>query len=122
MKDGAIALVTLLFIGSILTVTGVTLVLVNVDLNKTTKNFYSYELSKFRGQSCSEDALLKVNQNFSYTGNGSITFADGSCTYTITNDPVNSAIKVIAIVSIVNDYYYKLTIRADTSSGNIVIL
>lgn len=68
-----------------------------------------------------EDALIRINKSFTFTGSGTIPFPNGSCIYVVANDAAPN-MKVISITSSFYEYYYKQSVKADLSSGNIVIV
>ncbi len=110
---GSIALTTVIVISSLLLFSGITLILTSIDLAFATKDYNGLTLAKIRASSCFEESLLNIKNTPTFTGTGTITATDGSCTYTVSNESVT--IKSILITSTFGEFAYSETKRLDTS-------
>lgn len=113
---GNISLTTVIVTSTILLLMGLTILFSTMDLAYSSKNIFNYELNLLRSRSCLEESLIRMKNNTAFTGTAPITFTDGNCSAVVTNDPVLSNIKLVAITSVVNEYTYLLNKKVDIST------
>jgi len=121
-RKGAAALITLIILSTFLLVTGITLTLNSIDLNKSLKGFRSTENLYILSRSCSEDALSRLRSNMSYTGTISIVNGSSTCQATVSVDGSNVNYKDIAVSVNDGEFYFNDKIIVDISQSPIVIV
>jgi hypothetical protein len=121
-KRGMIALVSLIFLSTVLMVTGTTVLFTSIDLTRSTSEFFKGNLSQASAQSCIEEALKKIQDNKSFTGNLNITTSSSTCTGTITNQGADNSIKIISISNTQDSRTYSITKRVNTTVDPIVLI
>jgi hypothetical protein len=82
-----IALTTVILAGAILITTGIAVLYNAMDISIATKSYLSRTTVETKLTSCIEEGMFRIVKSLSYTGNYSVTFADGTCTGTVTIDP-----------------------------------
>ncbi len=118
---GAVALLTVLFISSILMVGGIALVLTTVDLGKNISNRVNYSVSNQNLQICREEILLRLKKTPSLTGSFQLFFSNINCNVVISNEPPGEAIKLVDIESNYLEFYKKTSYRIDTSAKPFIV-
>jgi hypothetical protein len=121
LKKASVALTSVLLISAILLSSGITLVLTNIDLARASKDFFALQKNKLNAETCLEESLFDIKQNFSYTGTFNYSNPVGSCT-AVVSDGTPSTIKIVEMTSIVGDYYYRTTVRIDTTQNPIAVV
>ncbi len=81
---GYIALISVLIVGAIGTVIGVSLL--QLGLSTSRSSFAQHQSNQAKGlaNACAEEALQQIRDNTSFTGTGNLTLGQGTCTYTVT--------------------------------------
>jgi hypothetical protein len=92
-KDGYIALISVLLIGAVATSIAVSLLVWSIIATKTAQTSSYGTLSYSYAEGCVEDALRNINQNVAFTTvSGAITYANGSCSYSVSGTAPNKVI------------------------------
>lgn len=78
-EKGYIALLATLFLVAIGGVVAGSLILLGLGFSKSSFALEQSNQAKALANACAEEALLKLKQNISYTGNETIALAQGSC-------------------------------------------
>lgn len=94
---GNIALTTVILAGAILITTGVAVLYNAMDISIATKSYVSHTAVEAKLNSCIEEGMYRIVKAVSYTGTYTVTFADGSCSGTVTVDPVISSKRRISV-------------------------
>lgn len=85
-KDkGYVALLSVLLIGAVGTVIGVTLVMLGLGASRTSYALVQSTEAKSLANACAEEALMKIRESTSFTGTATVNLGNGSCIYTVTN-------------------------------------
>lgn len=84
MKKGFIALISVLIVGAIGTAIAVSLLLLGIGTSRTSFALLQSTEARALADACSEEALQKIRDFLPYSGSGSLTTSQGSCTYTVT--------------------------------------
>ena len=84
-ERGYIVLLTVLIVGAVAASIASSLLFLGADasrqVNVKDKSFQSMAIS----DACAEEALEKIRESGTFTGIGSISFTNGSCSYNVTN-------------------------------------
>lgn len=78
-QKGYITLLSTLFLVAIGGIVASSLILLGLGFSRTSLALDQSNQAKALANACAEEALLKLKQNLSYTGNETITLAQGSC-------------------------------------------
>ena len=119
---GAAALVTLIIVSTVLLLSGITLILNSLDLNKALKGYGSSQILYIQSRSCLEDAMSKLLFNSSYTGTASITSQGITCQTTVALNGSNSNHRNIELTANDGEFYYSDNIVVDISLNPITIV
>lgn len=105
-KKGAAALITLIILSTVLLLTGITLVLNSIDLNRSLKGFISSQFLFIQSRSCLEDAMSKLQFNSGF--NGTVTFNSNgiTCQAVVSNNAGNSNYRDINLSANNGEFYY----------------
>ncbi len=121
-KKGVVALVTLIMMSIMLMLSGITLVMSNIDVTKSSRSLNMGVLARYQAYSCLEESLLKISASTSYTGTVSITNAYGTCQGVITNHQTNPLIKIVQLTGTVQGYSFTQTRNVDISDTPIKLI
>lgn len=117
---GSIAITAVIAISALLLVAGVTLVIISVDLARSTQAYEKGFKATLISSACLEESLFKLSVNNTYTGTISIANGD-SCTAAIANT-ADPDIKTVGITSTVDDHILRDSYEIDVSGSTPVIL
>lgn len=84
-RRGYIALLSVIIVGVIGTAIMLSVMLFGVSASKTDGSLQQSGNSKLMASSCGEEALQKILETATTSGNGSLAIGSGTCTYTITS-------------------------------------
>ena len=121
-KKGSIALTLVLVTSSMLLVSGVTVLLLSIDLTLSSKNINNRLLAEIRATTCFEESMFKLKLNTSFTGNVDYSYADGSCSGTIAQDAGNPNHKIIDVSGTIDEYTHNAEYVVDVSTSPISVL
>jgi DeoR/GlpR family transcriptional regulator of sugar metabolism len=120
--QGNISLTTVIVMTAILLLSGLSVITSTFDLAKANQDTVYHELNVFRIRSCVEEALNRIKFNHAFTGVAAITFTDGSCSATVSNDPGgNLNIKLVALTSQTKNFYYSLNKSIDITNTPFIV-
>lgn len=84
-EHGYIALISVLIVGAAALAIAVSLLITGTDTQRVTGGAQASMQARKLADACAEEALQKINETSSFTGNGDLNLGQGSCTYTVTN-------------------------------------
>ncbi len=82
---GYIALITVLLIAAVGTAIVTSLILLGLGSSRTRFSLEQSNQAKALANACSEEALQQIRDSTPFTGTGSLTLGQGSCSYTVTS-------------------------------------
>lgn len=82
---GFAALASVLAAGALAATTATLLLFFGSDFSRAVLSVQESYEAKALARACADTALLQVHNNVSYTGSGSLSLGQGSCTYLVTN-------------------------------------
>jgi len=82
---GYIALISVLIIGAVSVAVAVSLILLGLNFSRTGFSLENSQIAKAYANACAETALQQIRNSTPYTGSGSLSFAQGTCAYTVAN-------------------------------------
>jgi hypothetical protein len=86
LRDGYIALLSMLIAGAVGSVIAVSVLFFGLDSMRSSFDFQASSSAWAFANACAEEGLQQIRALVSFTGTGSITFSGGaSCTYTVSN-------------------------------------
>ena len=83
-NGGYIGLISVLFVGAIGTVVATTILLLGLAASRTSFAIVQSSQAKALANACAEEGLERIRSFVPFAGNGTLTFATGSCSYTVT--------------------------------------
>ncbi len=120
--DAAVALTTLIVIMAILLSAGTTLIMLNVDMSKSARDYLNTVQNDFDIESCLQESLLKLKHNPLYAGNETIMLSSIECNIEVTVNLENPDYRDVIVAIDDPEYPYKKGITVDTSSSSIKIV
>lgn len=82
-QRGYIVLITVLVIGAIGVAIAVSVIWLGLGGSKSSFAFEQSNQAKALANACSEEALQQIRDSTPFTGSGSLTLGQGSCSYTV---------------------------------------
>jgi hypothetical protein len=116
---GFIALMIVLIFNAIGLITAISLLSQGGFFADNTNSFENMTKARVITDACNEEALLALKNNPSLVGSYSLNFADGSCSYTIINNLINTSIESIGVAA---GYTRKTNIIVSTENSKLKIL
>jgi hypothetical protein len=115
-----VSLTTVIVTSAVLLVSTITVMLSIMDMSKSSKNNYNYEMNTLRAVSCIEESMNRIKYNPNFTGTVTIAFGDGTCESVVSLDS-DPNIRNLSITSQYNGYYYQVNKKADISQSPFYI-
>lgn len=84
-NNGYIALITVLVTGAVGVAISASLLLLGLGSSRTSFALEQSNQTKALANACSEEALQQIRDSTPFTGTGSLTMGQGTCTYTVTS-------------------------------------
>lgn len=84
-QHGYVALIAVLITGAIATAIAMLLLVNGNDLQRSAQTAQQSVQARGLANACAEEALQLIHDTTGYTGTGSLTLGQGTCTYTVTN-------------------------------------
>ena len=84
-KQGYITLISVLIVGAVGVAIATSPVLLGLGSSRTSFAVEKSNQAKALANACTEEALQQVKDSTPFTGSGSLTMGQGTCTYTVTN-------------------------------------
>jgi hypothetical protein len=85
MKDGYVALISVLVVGAVATSIATSLLLFGVGAAKSGTAQEQSSRAQAFATACMEEALEQIHDASAFTGSATLLWPEGSCTYTVTN-------------------------------------
>lgn len=117
--SGSVGLLTVLIISSILVVSGITVVLLAVDLQRGSAGLKGKVEARTLSKTCFEEALNIIKDDLGYTGVYNYVDGTNTCTATVTN--VAPGILNVETESVYNGYTYGESHTINTTSYPISV-
>lgn len=117
LKDGYIALITVLVIGAVGVAVAVSLLLLGLSSSRTSFALEQSNQAKALANACSEEALQQIRDSTPFTGTGNLSLGQGTCTYTVTSQGGQN--RTITSSGTVGTIVRKVKIILDTITPNI---
>lgn len=117
--EGNVALIAVVSMIAIALAGTFALTISSVNYKLSTIGFIASTNLEQEIHSCKEEASRKISKDNSFEGIGTITFTNGSCTYTISIDGGNSNHRNVVINSDYASYYKTKTVKFDISTNPI---
>ena len=116
---GYVALISVLAVGTVgvVVVTGV--ILLGLSWSRTSFTAEQSFQAKALADACVEEALQQIKDSIPFTGNGTLTFGQGSCAYTVTNNGAQN--RSVVSVGTVGTVVRKVSVTLDKISPGINI-
>ncbi|MCX6795326.1 MAG: hypothetical protein NT165_01155 [Candidatus Falkowbacteria bacterium] len=89
-SKGYITLLSVLIVGAVSIAITVSLILLGLSSSRTGLSYQQMFQAKNLAHSCAEEGLEKIRESSAFSGSGSISASQGSCTYLVTNLGGNS--------------------------------
>jgi len=116
---GFIALMIVLIFNAIGLITAISLLSQGGFFADNTNSFEKMAKARILADTCSEEALLAIKNNPSLVGSYNLGFADGSCSYTISNNLINTSIESVGTAA---GYARKVNILIKNENSELKIL
>jgi len=84
-NPGYIALMTVIIMGVIVSVIATSLVLLGLGHSRTSLSEIQSANARLAADACTEDALRQIRLSPTFTGNGSLTLDNATCSFTVQN-------------------------------------
>lgn len=84
-QDGYIALVSVLVVGAVGVAITLSLILLGVGSSRTSFAIEQSTQAKALANACAEEAMQQMRDSTPFTGSGSLTLGQGTCSYTVTS-------------------------------------
>lgn len=91
-QSGYVALMSVLIVAAIATAVAVTLLGTGVNSQRSLLIEQQSKQARSLAVACAQESLQLLHDNTAFTGTGSLTLGQGSCTYTVTNAGGNTRI------------------------------
>lgn len=121
-QKGAAALITLIILSTVLLLTGITLVLNSIDLNRSLKGFISNQFLYIQSRTCLEDAMSKIRFNPNYDGTSTFTLNGITCQVTVANNAGNINYRDINLTVNNGEFYYSELKIVNISTNPISVI
>lgn len=86
MKQGFVALISVIVVGAIIVSIAVYMVFINLNASLSGVVVRESDQARSLAQSCSEYALQELVDNNNFLGGDSLSFVEGTCTYLVTEN------------------------------------
>ncbi|MEI6228436.1 MAG: hypothetical protein WCP11_00185 [Candidatus Saccharibacteria bacterium] len=87
---GYVALLTVVILGVVAAVIATSLVLLGLGHSRTALSEVQSASAKAAADSCAEEGLKQIRLSASYTGTGSLTLSNATCTYSVSASATSS--------------------------------
>lgn len=116
-SHGYIMLITVLVIGAVGVAIAVSVLWLGLGSSKSSFSIEQSSQTRALADACAEEALQKIRDSIPFTGTGSLTLGQGSCSYTVTNNGGQS--RTITASSTVGSIVRKVSISIDKINPSI---
>lgn len=118
-SQGYIMLITVLVIGAVGLAMAVSVLWLGLGSSKSSFSIEQSSQVRALADACAEEALQQIRDSVPFTGTGTLTLGQGTCTYTVTNDGAQN--RTITASGSVNTLVRKVKITIDTINPKINI-
>jgi|GEM_PF-5160340 len=120
-EKGAVALTTLIVVSAILMLTGITILLVNIDLSRATTSSNATIMNRMRLTACLEESLIRLKDNDIFIGTITMNFNSYTCESIVT-DNGSPGVKNISITSSSHEFNYQKDFQVDITTDPMTLL
>lgn len=115
-KKGAVALISVIIITSVLILTGITVINYSINSSKIGYSNNDGEIAFLYANSCIEEVMYRLKGTPTYTTAGvTLTLANGSCTFVVTNSSPTT-MKLVTATGVYSDSKYIENKKIDTTT------
>ncbi len=83
-EGGFVALLAVLISGAVAVAIGVSLIMLGIGASRTSLAVEQSGQAKALANDCAEEALQKIRESTTFSGNGNLSIGGGTCTYAVT--------------------------------------
>jgi hypothetical protein len=116
---GYVALISVLTVGAVGVVVVAGVILLGLTWSRTSFAIQQSFQAKTLADACTEEALQQVKDSIPFAGNGTLTFGQGSCAYTVTNNGAQN--RSVVSLGTVGTVVRKVSVTLDKISPSINI-
>jgi len=84
-RRGYITLISVLVVGAVGGAIGISLILLGLGASRSSFAFEQSAQAKALAEACAEEAMQQIHDQSTFTGNGTLTLGQGTCTYAVTS-------------------------------------
>lgn len=117
---GFITLISVLVLSAVGVAVGISLILLGLGSSRTSFALEQSGQAKALANACAEEALAQIADSVPFSGSGSLTLGQGSCTYTVTK--LTGQNRTIAASGTVGTIIRKISISIDQITPSIHIV
>lgn len=114
---GYIALITVLVIGAVGVAMAISVLWLGLGWSQSSFSLLQSNQAKALANACSEEALQQIRDSTSFTGTGSLTLGQGTCSYTVTSGGAQN--RTVTATGTVGTVVRKLKINLDKINPSI---
>lgn len=118
-QNGYVALIAVLVTGAVALAVALALLTGGTDSQRATLVEQQSAQARNLAKSCAEEALVQIRSNTGFTGTGTLSLGQGSCTYTVTNAGGNN--RTISTSGVVNNTTRRVNVSVTITSLSISI-
>lgn len=109
-SNGYVLLISVLVIGAVGIAVSTSLILLGLGASRTSSSLEAAQKAKALANSCAEEGLKEIQNNTSYTGNGTVVDGANSCSFVVTDTGGQTRLVVATA-----------TVRSVTRRVNVVV-
>lgn len=111
-RGGYIILVSVLVVGAVGIVIGISLILLGLGSSRTSLALEQSNQAKALANACAERALQQIRDSTSFEGTGNLNLGQGSCTYAVTK--LSGENRIVTASGVVGTVIRKVRITIDS--------
>ena len=119
-SDGYVVLVTVIVLGAITALITSSILILGLDLSRTSLALEQSSSAKGLADACAEEALQQIRDFAPFTGTGNLIFEQGTCSYTVANTGGDQ--RLTTALGTVGTVVRKVKITSDAINPNINII
>lgn len=121
-RPGIIALTTVIVLGALLLMAGLTLTYTNLDFVIASSNYSKNSQAELNAKTCFEEGQNKLVSNVNYSGQFTITLPSGSCTATVSVN-ANPSYRDIAVTGdFAAQFFFAHSYTVDVTQNPFVVV
>lgn len=121
MRKASVSLTTVLIIGLVLILFGISVTNFTLDILDESKIYVNQSKAEVNAKTCFEEALMNIRNDNAFIGSDNILINAGTCTFSVMNDTVPNR-KVIVVNGEVGSTYYTIRKKVDTTVEPLEVL